>query len=526
MKKRYLLLMMMFVLGPIIGRAQSFAVTTGLQVNSFPAYLSDYSNPGIVYGSLLSTDERPVYPVLLKVEISGQGYLLKSKQGLSGGKYLELQQNQLVSLTGNDLIEIFDPNRLDFIGVSQSGFQNQVVKLPDGPVVISIIAYDVVLDKAVSNVASVSGMIQSNSPPQILDPIGEQNPQTPQNMLISWIPQHTGNFVTQYDIEIYEKNMDFSYDLIVNANAPFFSTTTMQTTYQMSELDPLLVQGQEYLIRVRARDDGGTAVFENEGWSEIEYFAYGLPGIAACYQAEANFCAAFCDFELATLVCQKAAYDIQIPKGSTLVAELNNLGIGSFDVFQVVAPVDDYGYCNVSLMVTAESLLDVPVSLFITSSSFSDHCVSEAEQGDGEPGFYAPGSGTPNNLGNELSFDFLICPENELDISCDPPADEGLSVIADHPIMAEFYWMEIPEQPTTAFQVQYRPNGGGEWLFLENIPAEDLMAYIGNLSGGEVYEARVRAVCGEQLISDWSGIIEFNTTCIIPNAVWVTGKGR
>ncbi len=52
-----------------------------------------------------------------------------------------------------------------------------------------------------------------------------------------------------------------------------------------------------------------------------------------------------------------------------------------------------------------------------------------------------------------------------------------------------------------------------------------MKTYIGNLAGGQVYEARVRSVCGEELfLSDWSGIIEFNTTCIIPNAAWVADK--
>ncbi len=474
MKKRYLWLILILAIGHVVATAQSYAVTAGLQVNSFSVYLTDYGDPGNTYVNLISTDDRTVYPVLLKVEISGQGYLIKSKQGFLGGQYLELQKNQLVTLTGTDIPGLFDPDKLDFIGFSQAEFLSQGGRLPDGPVVISIVAHDVVLDKAVSNVAMVSGVVQLNSPPQIMSPLGEQIPQTPQNLQISWMPQHSGNFITEYDLEVYEKNMDFSDNLIINSSAPFFEMTTLQTSYQFSELDPLLVQGQEYLIRVRARDITGMAAFENEGWSEVEYFVYGLPGIATCYQTEAEFCVAFCDYTMATLVCENASYQIQVPAGGGLQSALNKLGIGTFDVDEIIAPPDEYGYCHIYMMVSAEDLTEVPVSLLITSGAFSSHCVPESEQGDGQPGFYGQGNGTPINIGNELSFDFLVCPDNTPVVSCEPPADAGLSVIADYPIMAEFSWLAVPDQFTTAFQVEFRPMGSQEWFLVEDISADSL----------------------------------------------------
>lgn len=517
------LLLTIFFLSTSLGHSQSFAVTTNLQVSSFSGYLEDYLAPGVTVATLLSTDDRTLYPVLLKIEISGQGYLIKSKPGLAGGKYLELIKNQPVTLTGLELSELFDPNKLDFMGLSINEFLYQGGRLPDGPVVISISAYDVALDKAVSNITSVVGTIQTNSPPQIIAPIGEQTPQNPQSLLISWIPQHMGNFATIYDIEVYEKNNDLSYDVIINSGAPLFNTSTTQTNYQYSNLDPLLIQGQEYLIRVRARDVADVAVFENQGWSEIEYFSYGIPGIAACYQMEASFCVAFCDYSPMTLVCEKDSYALGDQNGFSLQASLNNLGIGSFTVSETISGPDDYGYCQVTVFLTAEEMSDAPLALTFTSQSFSDHCLPADAGQDEDPGFYGPEGGPPNDLGNELSYDFLICADNPSEGSCEPPGNESLAVVADHPIMAEFTWGNVPDQNTSGFQVSYRLTGYSEWTMLEEISEDTLMAFIGDLEGGKVYETRVRSVCNE-FNSDWSASIEFNTTCIIPNAVWVASK--
>lgn len=527
MKKvfHYLSVVLIVLLGLVRAEAQTFAVSTNIQVINFSAFLTDYANPGQVMVNLLSTDERNNYPVLLKIEISGQGYFIKSKQGLAGGKYIELLKNQPVTLTGMVLMELFDWNKLDFNGISLSEFQNQGGRLPDGPITISIAVYDVLLDKAVSNVASSTGLIQTLAPPQVISPIGEQTPHNPQTVLINWQPMHMAGFVTEYEVEIYEKNMDFSYDLIINSTAPVFSLTTLQTSYQMSDLDPLLVQGQAYLIRVKARDLTGGAVFENEGWSEIEYFVYGVPGIAACYQLEASFCAAFCDYAIQTLVCENASYALNISQGNSFEDALNEIGIGDFTVFQLDSPPDQFGFCNSYLLISGEQMTDVPISLIISSSSFSDHCAGGSTVQEEDPGFYEQSGQSPGDIGSEQSFEFYVCAQDPSIVTCHPPADNSLLVIAEFPIMAELFWSDISEQHTDLFQVQYRQLGQDSWTDLEDVSADTLKAYIGDLEGGKVYEARVRSVCSETILSDWSGTIEFNTTCIIPNAVWVKTKG-
>lgn len=518
-------LILFLLLGHTRLAAQSFAVTSNVQVTSFTPYLADYSETNSMFVTLLSTDKRPVYPVLVKLEISGQGYLIKCQTGLAGGKYLELYKNQPVTLTGIDLLELIDPDKLDFSGISRQDFIAQGGKLPEGPVVISITAFDAVLDKAVSNKASVTGSIQLNPPPLILSPLGEQMVVSPQNLLIRWSPQHSGAFAVAYDMEIYEKNTDFSYDIIVNSSAPVFSSTTFQTIYQYTDLDPQLTEGQEYLIRVRARDVAESEAFENGGWSEIEYFSYGTPGIAGCYQWEATFCTEFCDFEYGTLVCEKASYNLQVPPGGSPELSLNNLGIGDFTVTEIVSATDDYGYCSVHIVVTAENVSDVPLSLVVISSAFSDHCLSPEQAGPSpQPGFYGQGSPSPNNIGQQLSFDFWVCPDQSPVSKCDPPENSSLSVVADYPVMAQMFWGDIAGQVNTGFQIEYHLLNDPEWKLVDEIPADSLNGYIGDLEGGLVYEARVRALCAPEMVSDWSAAIEFNTSCIIPNAVWVADQ--
>jgi hypothetical protein len=480
-----------------------------------------------MFVTLLSTDKRPVYPIYAKIEISGQGYIIKSKQGAEGGQYIELLKNQPVTLTGPALQSMLNPDKLNFVGISMESFINQGGQLPDGPVSICVTAYDAILDKAISNSSCAIGSIQLQSPPDILTPNGTQTPTTPQNLFLSWKAQHVGMFSVEYDIEIYEKNADFGYDIIVNSNAPVFTATTSMLNYQYTDLDPQLIVGKEYLMRVRVREITNSETFENDGWSEIEYFSYGPPGIAGCYQWQANFCAYQCGFTYGTLVCEKTNYAANIAydgSAESFQSWLNTLGIGDFVVTEEVSMIDEFGYCETELIITASNLIDVPVSLNLYCSGFSDHCLPPEPGATQVPGLATEGGPPPNNIGNELSFDFILCPDETPESVCYPPADASLEVIAEQPVIAQLFWDEVPNQLTSGFEIEYHLLGTNDWILKDSIPADSLNAYIGEFEGGLIYEARVRAVCEAEFYSEWSAPIEFSTTCTTPNVVWVADK--
>lgn len=503
---------------------QSYAVTSSVQIPSYSSYLSDYSNPNSMFVTLLSTDVRPVYTVRVKVEISGQGYTIKSKTGSAGGQFLQLPRNQPVTLTGSGLQEMFDPDKLDFIGISKTEFLAQGGVLPGGPVTFCITANDIFLDKAVSNVSCALGNIQSNTPPQIISPTGEQEPTNPQQMIFSWLPQHIGAFPVLYDLEIYELNSDVGYNVIVESTAPVFTVTSSITSYNYSSLDPALVEGQEYIFRVRVRDIAGQQIFENNGWSEIGYFSYGSPGIAACYQWTASFCAPGCEFTYGTLVCDKTSYEAMVKNTpGAMEAWLNSLGIGNFTVAETQVGPDEYGYCSIEVVISATELTDAPLSLNILSPGFSDHCAPQpAGNSSNTPGFEEPANPEPNIVGQELSFFFGPCEDSPDEAYCNAPEDSSLEIIAEHPVMAQLLWGDVAEQNTSAFQIEYRLVGDSSWVLVDSIPGDSLNGFMGDLHGGLLYEARVRAVCANELISDWTSAVEFNTTCIIPNVAWVS----
>lgn len=250
--------------------AQSFAITVNGQVTEYSTHLSDYTDMNRVFVTLLSTDERDIYQGVLKMEISGNGFTIKSKQGLQSGVLVNLFRNVPLILTGIQLSELFNSDNLDFIGLDPNDFLNAGGRLPEGPVYFCFSVYDFNRQEVVSNKSCAIGYVSENMPPEILTPEEVVSFSTPQNLFFSWQPRHVGFFPVEYTLEIYEDNLDFGNDVIVNTTAPFFTKTLPLTTYLYTELDPILKAGQSYLIRVQAKDIMGHAIFENNGWSEIQ----------------------------------------------------------------------------------------------------------------------------------------------------------------------------------------------------------------------------------------------------------------
>ena len=273
--KKALLLASIFLFFAQKATTQSFAVTTTTQVTEYSSHLSDYTDINRVFVTLLSTDERDVYEALLKVEISGNGYTIKSKSDVLSGEIVTLFKNTPQLLTGMQLQHIFNPDQLDFIGISRENFLRTGGKLPEGPISICFTVYDINRLESVSNVFCALGNVSVYDPPQILTPSEVVPTTSPQNIFFSWMPMHVGAFPVEYTLEIYEDNLDFGADVVVNNTAPIFTKNLPLTSYLYTEFDPALVTGQRYLMRVQIRDAIGSATFDNQGWSAIESFIYG-----------------------------------------------------------------------------------------------------------------------------------------------------------------------------------------------------------------------------------------------------------
>ena len=141
------------VLIPWLMFGQPYPVTAIVQVTQFSPYPEAYADPGRVIVTLLSTDVRAEYPALLRLQLSGPGFSLRTPDTYLPPPVM-LRRNQPLVLTGAQLRELLPtagaPN-LDPLGI-----------LPAGPVSLCVEVYDYqrFFDPPVSNTACAQGLIQ------------------------------------------------------------------------------------------------------------------------------------------------------------------------------------------------------------------------------------------------------------------------------------------------------------------------------------------------------------------------------
>lgn len=267
--------------------AQTFPV----QVNTtiIPPYslsLDDYASPSFdrfqtsVFVADLNANN---YPVKLRLVIKGEGGLeLRTKVGREFGPVF-LNGGSTEFITGFTLRDLFNPDNLDFAGLSKTEYAKQAA-LPEGIYQFHIEVVDFNLGITVSNpnAGNFVAWLMRNDPPFINFPANNSTiePLEPQNILFQWTPRHLGSpnsaFSTEYEItmvEVYPVTRNV-YDAI-NTSIPVFQTTTTMTAYNYNIIDPYLVPGKRYAFRVRAYDTENRDLFKNQGYSEVFSFYYG-----------------------------------------------------------------------------------------------------------------------------------------------------------------------------------------------------------------------------------------------------------
>lgn len=273
--RKILVIFTLVVLFNIDVTAQSHAITVNGQITHYSSHLSDYTDVNRLFVTMLNTDERDVYQGVLKMEITGSGYSINTKADISFGLPVTLYRNTPLILTGSQLSELFNPDQLEFTGVSRDDFIFGGGRLPEGPTSFCFTIYDPNRQETVSNRHCTLGNVSTYDPPQILTPSGQIEYTTPQNIFFSWQPRHVGTFPVDYTLEIYENDANFSYDVILNNFAPVFRKEHLALVYNYSELDPVLLDGQSYLMRVKVNDITDNIQFLNDGWSEVVTFTFG-----------------------------------------------------------------------------------------------------------------------------------------------------------------------------------------------------------------------------------------------------------
>jgi TANFOR domain-containing protein len=286
MKYFYQFCFILFTIAGISGhlQAQNFGVQATTQIRPpYSLYLSDYVAPGsnsLSLNLLLTELNRSNYRVKLRLTIEGVGVTITTKSNFLPNP-ITLQGGVPEILMGTDLAEYFNPNNLEFRGLTLQKYQ-QGGGLPEGLYRICIEVLDYNVSKVVSGQACATAWMVLNDPPFINMPQDNVKIKAmePQNVIFQWTPRHTGSpnsaFTTEYKFKIVEiwpegRNPN---DAILSGN-PLYETTTTNTALIYSISEPSLVPGRQYAYRIQARDTEGRDLFKNQGYSEVRMFTYG-----------------------------------------------------------------------------------------------------------------------------------------------------------------------------------------------------------------------------------------------------------
>ncbi|HET7179986.1 MAG TPA: fibronectin type III domain-containing protein, partial [Chryseosolibacter sp.] len=282
MKKTLLALL---VLISHAGWAQVYPLQVNAQLTPpYSPYLSDYTAPG---GQNFTVQIRANdvtltnYQCRLRLTIEGVGITIRTKATfhpqpltLAGGGMPEI-------FYGEDLIEYFDPDALDFAGYSRVEY-DRTARLPEGIYRFTVEVVDYYRGTIVSNAGTATAWIVLNSPPLLNLPANHSKIkiQEPPAILFSWTPRHTGSpnaaFTTEYTfkiVELWYANQNPNDAFLTQA--PLYETTTDQTQTFYGISEPALIPGRAYAWQVIAHDTQGKDLFKNKGASEVFVFQYG-----------------------------------------------------------------------------------------------------------------------------------------------------------------------------------------------------------------------------------------------------------
>ncbi len=284
--KHLSILILFLIAGPVVG--QNFPVQLNFQlIPPYSPYLPDYcalNNDNIQIQLLLTDLSEPWLDIKLKIEILGNGFTIRTNPAFNPSP-IRLEAGMPTAVEGTDLCPYLQIQNLIFSGINPELYEENKV-LPEGFYTICIEAVDYwsSSQQEVSNLScNQAWFILSDSPilnlPQCSGLVASS---TYQDILFQWTPMHlsspnlTGG--TEYDLQLWEIFPDNADpNIIVQSLPPMFSITTDITFYNYSITDPPLVEGKEYIWRIRALELSGRDLFRNSGYSTLCTFRYGDP---------------------------------------------------------------------------------------------------------------------------------------------------------------------------------------------------------------------------------------------------------
>jgi hypothetical protein len=265
--------------------AQVFPVQVNTQIMPpFTPYLSDYTAPGLQKLMVQIRVNDPTlsdYTCKLRLTIEGVNISIRTRQSFVP-RPITLQGGGVPQIFyGEDLAEYFDPNALDFAGISRNDYQKGA-KLPEGLYRFTIEVLDYNRGTTVSNKGTAMAWVVLNDPPLLNLPRLQSKVSivNPTNIPFTWTPRHTGSpnaaFTTEYVfriVEIWPAGRN-PYDAFLSEPV-LYETVTNQTQVIYGPAEPALLPGRQYAWQVQARDTEGRDLFKNQGKSEVFVFQFG-----------------------------------------------------------------------------------------------------------------------------------------------------------------------------------------------------------------------------------------------------------
>ena len=324
MNKQILLLAVAFCCS-LFASAQIFPVTVNQTLNQLPEGLTGLTtspqSQWTVGLQLLDPKESSVQ-VLLRLRIEGTDVRIETRAEAPPVIHTVPFGQQLV-LQGADLDYLVNPAHLRFAGIGREDFFANGGRLPEGFYTFCVEAY--LLNRpdqaGVSNESCVPIVRTVLEPPVITYPLEGQRVPTflPQNFAINWQTNNPG-VMEQYELsltpygEAVPGPLSFGQDgappatgigngsafsnilgtgsrpplathapatmvpvgTSLDRTAPLFSERDLTGLSRViGPAEPPLVQGQTYILRVRAYDPLGGKTYRNGGWSLPVTFTYG-----------------------------------------------------------------------------------------------------------------------------------------------------------------------------------------------------------------------------------------------------------
>jgi len=247
--------------------------------------ISDYTaTPNKIMATLtnISPDGAILSVYLAGSFISDGGIEIRTQKGFRPNAPIVLMPGIPYFVTRQNLENIFDPDKLDYKGITK----HEIVRgngLPEDNYVICLQAFEYHNHQKLSDDEPLgcSGMfaVSRVEPPVIINPIceAEINSTNPQNIMFSWTRPSGAPINIQYLfrlVEVIPGSRDPNNAFHTSGKPYFFEFTTSSNALIYGPGQPALVPGKIYAFSVTAVDPMGRTSFSNFGTSEVCSFTY------------------------------------------------------------------------------------------------------------------------------------------------------------------------------------------------------------------------------------------------------------